>query len=259
MYQHLTKLRLAGVVAVAVLALGSTLLNPFIRQAWAQGFECDEGKTVLIFVLPNGTVKSICVPADVVEGIENAGDNAPVDVTTQKTVFVTRGGFSSVLMTEAFDLTSTSMLAGTGLEAGDLICQRLADDAVVGGTHKAWLSDSVEAAAKWLNHAGVPYMRAGGAIIANDWADITARSLRLAINVDEVGILDDTRGIGAWVWTGAGTVGLENDSATEWCDVWSSVNPPGAAGGVRSRVDRRWADRVSVPCFKDARLYCFEQ
>ena len=257
MDQHLTKLLLAGVVAVAVLALGSPLLNPFTRQALAQGFECDEGKTALILVLPNGTEKSICVPADVVEGIQNAGDNSPFGFTTQKTVFVTRGGFSPVLMTEAFDLTST--LAGTGLEAGDLICQRLADDAVVGGTYQAWLSDSVEAAAKWLNHAGVPYMRAGGAIIANDWADITARSLRLAINVDEVRVDDDTRGIGAWVWTGAGTVGLEDDRATEWCDVWSSVNPLGAAGGIRSGVDRRWAHRVSVPCFKDARLYCFEQ
>ncbi len=257
MDQHLTKLCLTGVVAVALLALGGTLLNPFIRQALAQGFECDEGKTVLILVLPNGTKKSICVPADVVEGIENAGDNAPFDFTTQKTVFVTRGGFSPAPMTEAFDLTST--LAGTGLEAGDLICQRLADDAVVGGTYKAWLSDSVEAAAKWLNHAGVPYMRAGGAIIANDWADIAGGSLGLAINVDEVGVVDDTRGISAWVWTGAGTVGLEDDRATEWCDVWSSVNPLGATGGVRSGVDRRGADRVSVPCFRDARLYCFEQ
>lgn len=255
MYQHLTKLLLVGMAVVALLALGSTLLNPFIGQALAQGFECAEGKIELILVLPNGTEKSICVPAAAVEGIENTEDNAAFDFTTQKTVFATSGEFSPDLMTKPFELAST--MAGTGLEAGDVICQRLADDAVVGGTYKAWLSDSAEVAAEWLNHAGVPYVRTDGAIVANDWADFADGSLVLPINVDEVGVDDDLPGFSAWVWTGTATDGLNLDRATDWCDVWSSVMPLGAAGEGAFDVFERRAARDPLPCFKDARLYCF--
>ena len=45
MYQHLTKVSLGAVVAVALLALGSTLFNPFIGQSLAQVTECPEGQT----------------------------------------------------------------------------------------------------------------------------------------------------------------------------------------------------------------------
>ena len=203
MYQHLTKLLLAGVVAVAVLALGSTLLNPFPRQALAQGFECDEGKTVLILVLPDGTEKSICVPAAAVEGIENAGDNAAIDFVSEKTVFVTSLTFTGDLIRQADDLMGS--MAATGLEAGDLICQWLADDADVGGTYRAWLSDSFISAADRFAHADLPYVRTDGAVVAGSWTDLTSfGDLRSPINHDESGriVLVDPGASDSGVWTG---------------------------------------------------------
>ena len=58
-YRNLTKLSVSGMVPVTLLALGGTLLSPFLGQALAQSIECGDGKSELVIVLPNGTEKSI--------------------------------------------------------------------------------------------------------------------------------------------------------------------------------------------------------
>ena len=251
---------------MALFVLGGTLLNPLIGQALAQGFDCGDGKSELILILPNGMEKTICVPDSAVEKIEAATENAPIDFTSEKTVFVTSGIYTGDLIEEAFQLTGvdTGTDPGAGLEAGDLICQTLADDAGLGGTYKAWLADDTDSPDTRFDKSTVPYVSTDDVTVANDYTDLTNCSpdcLQTAIEYDENGTL--TPSPFSSVWTNVDSFGFTK-SLTLHCSNWTEDtfernDAHQARNGNKQFISAGWTDLGGNGCDQLSHLYCFEQ
>jgi hypothetical protein len=146
-----------------------------------------------------------------------------------------------------------------GLAGADANCQALADAAGLGGTYKAWLSDSSTDARDRLTHATVPYVRTDGASIADDWADLVDNPagdpLLNPIDRDENGnAVGNVR-----VWTGTTFAGqmLPGDTiCSDWLDGTASFN---GRTGRTNRVDLGWTSVLTLGCNTLRALYCFEQ
>lgn len=169
-------------------------------------------------------------------------------------------------------VTSTTHTGNLGGLAGaDAICQARADAAGLGGTFRAWLSDSTTAARDRLTRAGVPYVRVDGVQVAANFADLTDGALMQPILLTEGGAVDPQ---GA-VWTGTTPAG-ELSVAT--CLDWRSGG--GADGGVIGESferSREWTERCNPApgfppfpagpcgganrsgCANRGGIYCFEQ
>ncbi len=151
-----------------------------------------------------------------------------------------------------------------GLARADAECQNKADAAKLGGTWKAWLSDSNTSASLRLNHSDYPYVRIDNVIVANNWADLTDGQLKNTIQVDESGKFVAAKGLkpqGAW--TGTNTSG---DIKTPNCANWTSRSTKiEGIGGSISHVFA-WTDAWLTggdpsfgKCSNSNHLYCFEQ
>jgi hypothetical protein len=152
-----------------------------------------------------------------------------------------------------------------GLAGADAKCQAAANAAGLGSTRtiwKAWLSTNVTNASSRLYHSNIPYKRIDGAVVANNWADLTDGSLQNPINVTEYGST-----IGRFqeklVWTGTNYTGLSLYSPYS-CNNWLSTASNGHAG-TSNKTDVQWT-LFSTPagiypfyCGNLFRLYCFEQ
>ena len=51
-----------------------------VFAAHAVSAECPEGKSVVVLMTPSGNVKNICVADAAIPGIENAAENAPLEI-----------------------------------------------------------------------------------------------------------------------------------------------------------------------------------
>lgn len=125
-------------------------------------------------------------------------------LSPQKTIFATSGTFNGDLVSAA---TNLGLSPSGGLEAGDMICQKLADDSVLSGTYKAWLADGTGSPDTRFTKATVPYVRTDGVKVADDYADLINCSnpscLQAPINVDELGVTTSS----ARTWSNAGSFG----------------------------------------------------
>src|SRR4051812_50129369 len=74
-----------------------------------------------------------------------------------------------------------------GLANADGICQVAADDAGLGGTYKAWLSDNTASPSTRFTHATQPYVLPNGVQVAADWADLTDSRLDNPIVINPFG------------------------------------------------------------------------
>jgi hypothetical protein len=163
-------------------------------------------------------------------------------------------------------VTSTTHTGNLGGLAGaDQICQALADQAQLGGTFKAWLSDSTTNARDRLTRAKVPYMRTDNVQVAVDFTDLTDGGLAAPLLVDERGLplTATTR----TVWTATRTDGtrcpLVVNNPLLSCNDWAPSTghaPIGNAG----RPDATWTQvgtecDGTQSCAQTGRLYCFEQ
>lgn len=147
--------------------------------------------------------------------------------------------------------TSDGVLGG--LVGGDAICQGLADDAGLGGTWMAWLSESVgESPSTRFTQATIPYRVVGGEPIAADWAALIDGTLDAPIDRDETGavVADEIP-----VWTGTSPNGTP---VTPCCEDWTST-ASGSGNGVKTATDGTWSFNGGMPCTNVAHLYCFEQ
>jgi len=149
------------------------------------------------------------------------------------------------------DLSSWSDAVGTGLEAGDAICQARADSVGLEGTFIAWLSDSSTNAIDRLTSNG-PWVRLDGVKIANDISEFNNGELFTSINLSEM----NTYHIGSNVWTGTDNYGIKkNDTCNDWMDGSGSYS---GVVGHSSNVERYWSEYFTPPCSYQYRLYCFE-
>src|SRR3989344_4313337 len=75
-----------------------------------------------------------------------------------------------------------------GLAGADARCQERANVANLGGTWKAWLSDTTTSAASRLEHSPNPYTLVNGRIIADNWEGLTGTGyLKSPIKINEFG------------------------------------------------------------------------
>ena len=309
MSRYLAKLCLAGVAALALLALGGTSI---LAPAWAAPPDkstlgklgCNSGQ----IARKDGTNSWICdsedfnelknVPAGLADGDDDTLDDLSctqgqtvifdvtlgwmcadvgaavpqavidnlellISVPASAFVFVTSGSYTGDLVQEAIDLglgdftpTGTDM---SPTEAGDAICNKLAQEANLPGEYLAWLTwfDGPE---DYFDQVSGPYVFPSVAVIvADDWADLTDGALHVPINVDENGVAV----LSSNVWTGgswSGGGGFGNPSS---CFNWqsSSVSDTGLIG-LTTENDGNWSADSSLDndtCDSFNRLYCFGQ
>ncbi len=160
------------------------------------------------------------------------------------TVFVTSVGGTG-------DLSSWPEAGGqVGIDAGDAICQALADAAglVDPGPYKAWLSDSITDARDRLTHDG-PWVRLDGVPVAFSKADLTDQWLFSSINHSETGDYNNL-----WVQTGTQ---VDGTWAGQDCSGWTDGSSGTAAKGISPYAHYGWTAASNQSCSSMARLYCF--
>ena len=149
--------------------------------------------------------------------------------------------------------TTTDGMRG-GLVGGDAICQALADDARLGGTWLAWLSETNgDSVATRFTQSADPYVLVGGAQIAADWAALIDGAIDVPINRDENG--DPISSEILFVWTGTSAMGT---GVSPCCEDWTTTSS-GAAKGMTDATDAKWSFNTGMNCSELAHLYCFEQ
>ena len=143
-----------------------------------------------------------------------------------------------------------------GLAGADKICQDLADSASLGGTYKAWLSDSTASPSTRFVHSTGPYELVDGTRIAANWAALTDGSLRAPITLTEWGnLVSDAY----YVWTDTYVDGSGGTSG-EHCENWSSGSATdGGFRGVDTDAGSNWTQSGSDTCDTSHHLYCFQQ
>lgn len=140
----------------------------------------------------------------------------------------------------------------TGIEAGDAICQSLADTAGLAepSTFKAWLSDSTtDAIDRFENEGG--WVRVDGVPLVDSRAELTGGTLFTGITVTEQGgYLGRDR-----AWTGTTTSGL---NFGEHCSNWTDGSDAGSGSwGFSTASDSKWTEwPLSIGCDFSQRLYC---
>jgi hypothetical protein len=181
----------------------------------------------------------------------------PLTEESPKTFFVTSANFPNA------DLVTWANVdydcdVKDGLDAGNCICQRLADasDMVPGATYKAWLSVSGDLprspSTSWAHPDG-PYMRVDGILIANNYADLVDGKLIASPNVDESGNEQAREN----VWTGTSEDGKPTGKD---CNGWTASNTPFGSYGLDQSTESGWTNQEIIPCSAPGfRLYCAEQ
>ena len=142
-----------------------------------------------------------------------------------------------------------------GIDGADAICNLEASGAQLGGTWKAWLSDSFEDAIDRLADNGPWYLVNNSTLVANNLAELATTGPRNDIIMHPNG--STMTQFGAWTGTGSGGRFEESD-----CNGWTtdSYEVHGRFGVDGSSRVGAWTDQSSNgDCDVDRYLYCFEQ
>lgn len=170
----------------------------------------------------------------------DAGDGGPlVPGENVNVVFVTSSGFTPGEL--------------GGLAGADAECNRLAEDAGLGGTYVAWLSDSTTDARDRLGSAR-GWVRPDGRPFVDTQSDLVSGATFYPPRIDEQG--RDVGG-GARVVTGTGSSGT---GLSGYCDDWTSTTSGGCSGGYADGGPMAWSYRWGGTGACDdtgLRLYCF--
>lgn len=153
-------------------------------------------------------------------------------------------------------ITSTSYNGNLGGLAGaDAKCQARANAVNLGGTWKAWLSDSTGSPSTRFTKENLPYKNLNGEIIANSWSDLTDGSIQKSIAWTELKTVH-----AGWVWTNTNVSGISN--SFDNCSNWTVATSP-YTGWIGSGnfipPGSKWTIDAKLDCLNQARLYCFEQ
>jgi hypothetical protein len=135
-----------------------------------------------------------------------------------------------------------------GLSAADAKCQSLANAARLGGTYRAWISDSIVGVESRMTKSDLPYLLVNGTKIADGFDDLADDSIDHAFNVDEKGVPHGN----PEVWTG-----WREYSCGNW-----TTNSSGSQGlvGVAGETGHAWQAAYYQFCNRtNVRLYCIEQ
>jgi hypothetical protein len=145
-----------------------------------------------------------------------------------------------------------------GIAAVDTFCQTSADAKSLGGTWKAWISDTTGSPSTRFTKATVPYRLLDGSTIAANYTALTSGTLAHAINVHEDG-MPVPSGTTYEVWTGTK---IDGTYSTRACANWTNdtASAPTADIGVTSVTNNGWTNIYQQFCDRTMlRVYCFEQ
>ena len=142
-----------------------------------------------------------------------------------------------------------------GLVGADAICQARAESAGLPGTYKAWLSDTTASPSTRFVRSTGPYRLLDGTRIADNWTDLTDKSLAVPIDVTEAG--NPVAG-SEHVWTYTDTDGTARSGAGH-CGNWGSAAGEGEGGTHTTPSNDRWTQSGFADCDTGAHLYCFQQ
>jgi len=184
----------------------------------------------------------------------------------QWTSAIAAGGCNVQTPIYCFELPSRKMIATTkgvytatqvgGLAGADAICQQEAATNGLGGTWKAWLSDSSESAAGRLRQWNFGYEDALGNTIANSWALLTDGTLDHAVSYAMDGTSISSISSAGAVWTGTNTDGTAVGGN---CSDWTGTSGRGHVG-FWSLSNAIWTSNASeYSCTSSYHLYCVEQ
>jgi len=164
-------------------------------------------------------------------------------------VFASSGSYTGDLVTEAENM---GLGPANGLEAGDMICQKMAEDAGLEGTYMAWLSDSGNSPSTRFNQSSAAYLLVTGTKVADDWDDLVDGSIDAAISKDATG----ANGANSNHWTG--TLADGTPSAA-FCQDWISSSDQDSAAWGRGAAGGTWTQQAFASCDSTLGIYCFEQ
>ena len=145
----------------------------------APGQACNVGNDCTSLVC----IGHVCQTETCSDGVQNGGELG-VDCGGPCTPCscVTRG------QCKMFVTTASSGGNLGGLAGADATCNTHASAAGLIGVYQAWLCVNGVAPATRSVHANVPYRRTDGALIANNWADLTDGTIASPINRTEAGV-----------------------------------------------------------------------
>jgi hypothetical protein len=146
-----------------------------------------------------------------------------------------------------------------GVANADAKCQAFADAQRLGGTWKAWISDTSGSVSTRFVHATVPYRLLDGTLVANDWNDLVDGTIARAIDIDETGATRVAAG-GLPVWTATDTTGagFVDEQCTNWTN--GAASAPSPFVGRNDATDTNWTMAAQQTCDATSlHLYCVEQ
>jgi hypothetical protein len=149
-------------------------------------------------------------------------------------------------------------LAGqlTSAAAADALCAGYASAAGLGGTFKAWVSDSVSSPSTRFSQSAIPYKTTTGLRVAANWTALISGMLENAILFDQYGGSQAIM-MPFLVWTGTTTAGI---TAGATCLNWTSGSIADfAEAGMDTLVTGSWTANGAILCTGSSRIYCFEQ
>jgi hypothetical protein len=171
-------------------------------------------------------------------------DASPVIPAGAKRLFVTSLAYPGDLRTAG--------QGSTGLSGADALCQNHAQAASMGGTWRAWLSDSFVNAITRITGEG-PWALLDGRIAFTNRAELQTVP-RIPIQVDERGVV-----LNRLVWTGTQVGGVgDGNTCFNWTS--SSGEAKGTIGYLGGSIfPRDWTKGRVDDCISERHLYCFEQ
>ncbi len=157
-------------------------------------------------------------------------------------------------------LTSTETQGKFGAVSGaNSHCKSLAQDAGLPNplTYRAWMSDDTHNPNDWFLQSQGRYLLTNGALVANNWDDLTDGTIESPINVDEKGELVEN----AAAWTNTTPEGLKHPDSAD-CEGWTTTAfPTEGRLGQSWKTDGEWTDAQNFNptlCGGVAHFYCFE-
>jgi hypothetical protein len=195
---------------------------------------------------------SIDAPADVVDAA------IPIDASCTTTCGAQALCITGVCTPSRRVFVSTQMFTGNlgGISGADHTCQSLANAAQLGGSWKAWVSDSTSSPSTRFAQAAVGYRLLNGTLLATGWTGLVSGALLHGIDLTE----QHSTAANSEVWTGTLESGIAIGSNV--CSGFtSSANAAThAVIGNTSRTDIGWSNATAQSCdHNNLRIYCVEQ
>lgn len=146
-----------------------------------------------------------------------------------------------------------------GIAGADTMCANAASAAGLGGTYMAWLSTGAadDPDSRFITKAAIPYRGADGALVANNWTDLTDSSV--SVNPARKDAYGNWNAAG-WIISNVDTDGTAAYDGTNNCSGWTT-NGTGYTNhyGQSNQTNSNWTDAGTGNCSGYRIILCIQQ